>query len=63
MKLGHYDMPESYIKFLIQSLTGVDVDQKLVDIVAVSVLVLVLGASVLLNIKDWRKRRKASKTS
>ncbi|MDP2926752.1 MAG: DUF2784 family protein [bacterium] len=63
MKLGHYDMLESYIKFLIQSLTGVDVDQRLVDIFAVFVLVLALGASALLNIKDWRKSRKASKTS
>jgi hypothetical protein len=62
MKLGHYDMPESYIKFLIQSITGVDVDQKLVDILAVSVLVLALGVSALLNIRDWRKSRKSSKT-
>lgn len=56
-------MPESYLKFLIQSLTGVDVDQRLVDIIAVFVLVLALGASALLNIKDWRKSRKASETS
>jgi ribosomal protein L12E/L44/L45/RPP1/RPP2 len=56
-------MPESYIKFLIQSLTGVDVDQRLVDISAVFVLVLASGASALLNIKDWRKSRKTSKAS
>ena len=59
MVLGHYDMPDSYLKFLIQSITGADVNQKLVDIIAVSVLFLVLGASALLNIRDWRKNRKA----
>jgi len=58
MKLGHYDMPESYIKFLIQSITGLDIQQKLVDIVAVSVLLLVLGLSVLLHVKDRRESRK-----
>ena len=63
MKLGYYDMPESYIKFLIQSLTGVEVDQRLVDIFAVFVLVIALGASALLNTIDRRKSRKASKPS
>jgi hypothetical protein len=56
-------MPESYIKFLIQSLTGVEVDQRLVDIFAVFVLVIALGASALLNTIDRRKSRKASKPS
>ena len=32
MKLGHYDMPVSYIKFLIKSLTGLDLNARLVDI-------------------------------
>jgi len=63
MKLGYYDMRESYIKFLIQSLTGVEVDQRLVDIFAVFVLVIALGASALLNTIDRRKSRKASKPS
>jgi len=57
MKLGHYDMPESYIKFLIQSITGLDIPQKLVDIVAVSVLFFILGLSVLLYMKDRRESR------
>lgn len=58
MKLGHYDMPESYIKFLIQSIFGVDINQGLVDIVAFYILVLALGTSALLNIRDWRKSRR-----
>jgi hypothetical protein len=61
MKLGHYDMPESYIKFLIQSITGIEIDQKLIDIFTVSVLVLVLGVTILLNITDRWKSQKASK--
>jgi len=58
MQLGYYDMPESYIKFLIQSITGIDVNQKLVDIFAVSILALALGISAVLNLRDWRKSHK-----
>jgi hypothetical protein len=60
MKLGHFDMPESYIKFLFHSVTGINVDQRIIDIIAVSILGLALVLSVFLNIKDWRKKRKAS---
>ena len=56
MKLGHYDMPSSYTKFLIDSLTGMDVNEKLVDIFAVMFLTLALFASVLTNMRDWRKK-------
>jgi len=31
MKLGYFDMPSSYVKFLIDSVTGLDVNSKLVD--------------------------------
>lgn len=56
MKLGHYDMPTSYTKFLVDSLTGLDVNEKLVDIFAVLFLALALFASVVTNVKDWRKK-------
>ena len=56
-KLGHYDMPSSYTKFLVDSLTGLDVNEKLVDIFAVMFLTLALFASVLTNMRDWRKKR------
>jgi hypothetical protein len=55
-KLGHYDMPSSYTKFLVDSLTGLDVNEKLVDIFAVMFLTLALFASVLTNMRDWRKK-------
>jgi len=58
MRMGHYDMPESYLKFLIKSLTGLDVSQIWVDIFAVFFLGLALGASLITNIGDWKHKRK-----
>lgn len=57
MKLGHYDMPSSYTKFLVDSLTGLDVKATLVDIFAVLFLILALFASVLTNVRDWRAKK------
>ncbi len=56
MKLGHYDMPSSYTKFLVDSLTGLNVSERLVDIFTVLFLTLALFASVVTNVKDWRKK-------
>ena len=60
-KLGYFDMPSSYTKFLIDSLTGLDVNEKLVDILAASFLVLALFFSVFTNVRDWRGRQKKRK--
>lgn len=62
MKLGISDMPSSYTKFLVDSLTGADVDPNLVDVVAVICLFLALAASVWTNVRDWKEghRRKIS---
>lgn len=57
MKLDHYDMPASYTKFLIDSLTGLNVNQRLVDISAVLLIALALFASLLTNIKDWKRKK------
>ncbi len=57
-KLGYYDMPSSYIEFLIESFTGLDVNAKLVDIFAVLFLLLALTASIITNIRDFKKRKK-----
>ncbi|NIM89966.1 MAG: DUF2784 family protein [Candidatus Aminicenantes bacterium] len=56
IELGYYDMPNSYTKFLVDSLTGLDVSQKLVDVFAVLFLVMALMASVFTNTRDWRKK-------
>ena len=58
MRLGHSNMPSSYTKFLVDSLTGLDVSERLVDTLAVLLLAAALVASVLTNVKDWRRRRK-----
>lgn len=57
VKLGLYDMPSSYIEFLIESLTGLDVSRKFVDIFALVFLILALLASILTNVRDWRKKK------
>ena len=56
MKLGHFDMPSSYIKFCIDSLTGLEVNAQLVDIFTLIFFLAALFASVYVNIKDWRKK-------
>lgn len=56
-KLGHGDMPPSYLAFLVQSLTGMAVDKTVVDIIAVLFLFLALFASVWTNVQDWGKKR------
>lgn len=57
MKLGYFDMPSSYIKFLIDSVTGLDVNAKIVDILTLTFFLLALIASIFINIRDWRHRR------
>jgi uncharacterized membrane protein len=56
-KLGIYDMPSSYTKFLVDSFTGWDVKQKTVDIITLILLIGALTASLHANIRTWRKRR------
>jgi len=56
-------MPSSYTKFLVDSLTGLNVSEKLVDIFAVLFLTLALLASVVTNVKDWRKKHKVTRLS
>jgi Protein of Unknown function (DUF2784) len=55
-RLGYVDLPTSYTKFLIDFLTGWNVDQGLVDIVTLILLILAFGASLYFNLKDWRKK-------
>ncbi|NIM96767.1 MAG: DUF2784 family protein [candidate division Zixibacteria bacterium] len=57
MKLGHYNMPNSYIKFLIDSLTRLDVNAELVDMLTLVFFLLAFSASVMTNLRDFRKKR------
>lgn len=56
MKSGYFDMPPSYIKFLLDSLTGLDFNAKLVDTLTLVLFLLVLFSSIYTNIKDWQAR-------
>jgi hypothetical protein len=51
MKLGDDNMPNSYIKFLSDSLTGFDWNAKLVDILTLTFYFLALAASLFTNLR------------
>ncbi len=56
-RLGYYDMPNSYMKFLLDSITGLNLGAKLVDHLTAIVFVLALAASIIVNTKDWKAGR------
>lgn len=58
MMLGDTDLPSSYIKFLVDSLTGLDVNTHVVNTLAVVLLLTALSASILTNTLTWLRRRR-----
>jgi len=56
-KLGRADLPTSYIKYLADRLTGLDIDQTLVDNATLYGFIIALAISLLLNFMEYRKRR------
>ncbi len=60
-KLGLYDTSTSYLEFLVEELTGLDVSRGLVDIFAVAFLAIALCLSVVLNVRDLKKKRTKKK--
>jgi len=57
-KLGHTNLPTSYIKYLADRLTGLDFSQKLVDDVTLWGLVTAFVVSLVLNTLSFVKKRK-----
>jgi hypothetical protein len=57
-KLGYTNLPDSYLSFLFTRLTGLPVDQSLVDAVTLWGLIIALAISLYLNIRQWIKVRK-----
>ena len=57
MKLGLHDTSTSYLEFLVEKLTGLDVSRALVDIFAVAFLIAALCLSIGLNIRDLKKKQ------
>ncbi len=56
-RLGEKDLPDSYIKYLFDRITGQDIDATLVNNVTLYVFIIVLIISAILNIRDLRHRR------
>ena len=56
MKLGYNDATTSYIKFLVDSITGLNVNVKLVNIFAVVLLSLAIAASIVTNIMTMKNK-------
>jgi len=55
-KLGYTDLPDSYLSFLFTRLTGMPIDQSLVDSVTMWGLIIALAISLYLNLRHWFKR-------
>lgn len=55
-KLGYHDQTRSYIQFLLQKLTGMNFNEKLVDNATLIVFLTSLFFSIWLNIRDARQK-------
>jgi hypothetical protein len=53
-KLGHTDLPTSYLSFLFTRLTGLPIDQSLVDGITLWGLIAALAISLFLNFRHRR---------
>ena len=54
IKLGYYDLPQSYVKFLLKLLTGINLSDNLVDIITGSCFFAALIISYYLNYRDLK---------
>lgn len=55
-KLGYTDLPSSYLSFLFTRLTGIPIDQSLVDALTLWGLIIALIISLYLNLRSRLKR-------
>jgi hypothetical protein len=58
LALGDTDLPASYIAFLVDTLTGLQVRAELVDALAVLLLGMALAASLAANARDYLQKRR-----
>ena len=59
-RLGYYDMPYSYIKFLLDTWTGLDWHPILVDVMTGTAFGSALIISIFLNIKAWIENKRSA---
>ena len=57
-KLGISDLPSSYVKYLADRLTGLDLSPTLVDNVTLYSFLAALSISIFLNLLDYRRKKK-----
>lgn len=60
-KLGRTDLPNSYVKYLADRLTGKDFNARLVDNVTLYLFLAALILSIILSVKDIVRKRKLKK--
>ncbi len=56
-KLGVHDLPSSYIQYLLERFTGIQVPSATVDRWTLILFLLALAISIVLNLIDFRNRR------
>ncbi len=57
-KMGRTDLPFSYMKYLFDRITGLNIKGELVDKVTLIVFIVALSISLFLNIRDFVNHRK-----
>ncbi len=62
-KLGHTDLPNSYLSFLFTRLTGWQIDQNVVDAITLWGLIIALMISIFLNFRLWFTTIRGEKTA
>lgn len=61
LRLGDTDLPNSYLKFLFDRVTGLSINATLVDTITVVAFLGSFALSVGLNFRDWRRSKSARK--
>lgn len=56
-RLGYHDMTESYVRFLVLKLTGVNLPAKEVNIATAVIFFASLAMSIFLNIRGYKKKQ------
>ncbi|MEO1253704.1 MAG: DUF2784 domain-containing protein [Bacteroidota bacterium] len=61
--LGEHDMPSSFIEYMVEKITGLDFERKLVDTVTATGMILSVLGAVFVNIRNYVTMKRAKHTS
>jgi hypothetical protein len=56
--LGKYNLPNSYIKYLLDRITGLNFNAHIIDILVVIIFLLALSVSIYTNVRDFKHHKK-----